>query len=161
VAERSESGEPTPERVAEMVRSLAAVMHQSNVTELDLALGALSLRLRRPEYRVLDETASELTSASPMPLLPAERPREHEHVIAAPMIGTFYAAPTPGSPPFITEGDEVVAGQTIGIIEAMKIMNEIVADRSGIVTAILVANGEPVEYGSPLARLSPRGGGRS
>jgi acetyl-CoA carboxylase biotin carboxyl carrier protein len=157
VSHRAESEEPSPERVAEMVRSLAAVMHQSNVTELDLALGALSVRLRRPEHGAICEAVPAPASAGAVPPVSTER----EHVITAPMIGTFYAAPTPGSPPFIAEGDEVVAGQTIGIIEAMKIMNEIVADRSGVVTAILVSNGEPVEYGSPLALLAPRGGSRS
>jgi acetyl-CoA carboxylase biotin carboxyl carrier protein len=141
-----------------MVRSLAAVMHQSNVTELDLALGALSLRLRRPEYGPSGESALAPPNSGPLPPLPDGR--DHEHVITAPMIGTFYSAPTPGSPPFIAEGDEVVAGQTIGIIEAMKIMNEIVADRSGVITAILAANGEPVEYGSPLVRLAARRGDR-
>jgi acetyl-CoA carboxylase biotin carboxyl carrier protein len=70
------------------------------------------------------------------------------------MIGTFYASPTPGAPPFVSEGDEVLAGQTIGIIEAMKIMNEIASDRSGMVDEILVSNGQPVEYGSPLMRLA-------
>jgi acetyl-CoA carboxylase biotin carboxyl carrier protein len=79
-------------------------------------------------------------------------------LITAPMIGTFYAAATPGAQPFVVEGDEVYVGQTIGIIEAMKIMNEIAADRAGVVEAILVGNGQPVEYGSPLMRL---GVGRS
>jgi acetyl-CoA carboxylase biotin carboxyl carrier protein len=69
------------------------------------------------------------------------------------MIGTFYASPTPGASPFVSEGDEVFIGQTIGIIEAMKIMNEIAADRSGTVAAILVSNGQPVEFGSPLFEL--------
>jgi acetyl-CoA carboxylase biotin carboxyl carrier protein len=75
-------------------------------------------------------------------------------LITAPMIGTFYAAATPGAQPFVAEGDEVYVGQTIGIIEAMKIMNEISADRAGVVEAILVGNGQPVEYGSPLMRLA-------
>ena len=85
-------------------------------------------------------------------------PDPPEILITAPMIGTFYAAATPGAPPFVVEGDEVYIGQTIGIIEAMKIMNEIAADRTGVVEAVLVSNGQPVEYGSPLMRL---GAGRS
>jgi len=72
------------------------------------------------------------------------------------MIGTFYTSATPGAPPFVTEGDEVYVGQTIGIIEAMKIMNEIAAEGTGLVEAVLVGNGQPVEYGSPLMRLKPR-----
>ena len=140
-----------------MVRTLAAVMHESLVTELDLAFGALSVRLRRPAEADQIETGPLPVAARPSAPVTAER----EHVITAPMIGTYYAAPTPGSSPFIAEGDEVAAGQTIGIIEAMKIMNEIVADRGGIVTAVLVTNGEPVEYGTPLARLAPRRADRS
>jgi len=70
------------------------------------------------------------------------------------MIGTYYASPNPGTPPFIAVGDAVQIGQPVGIIEAMKIMNEISADRSGIVEAVLVENGQPVEYGTPLLRLA-------
>ena len=78
-----------------------------------------------------------------------------EHVITAPMIGTFYASPSPGDPPFVEVGDPIEVGLVIGIIEAMKIMNEITADRSGVVSAVLVGNAQPVEYGSPLLRLQP------
>jgi acetyl-CoA carboxylase biotin carboxyl carrier protein len=74
------------------------------------------------------------------------------------MIGTYYAAPSPGDAPFVQIGDEVEVGQAIGIIEAMKIMNEIIADRSGIVLEVLVENAQPVEYGSPLLRLGEQAG---
>jgi acetyl-CoA carboxylase biotin carboxyl carrier protein len=70
------------------------------------------------------------------------------------MVGTFYTSPTPSAPPIVTVGDYVVAGQTIGIIEAMKIMNEITTDRAGVVMEFLVDNAQPVEYGSPLLRVS-------
>jgi acetyl-CoA carboxylase biotin carboxyl carrier protein len=149
---RTSDAEPVPtapERVADLVQSLAAVMRQSSITELDLNLGDVSLRLRRPtsdhdggEMRLENQS---LTSTEPDP---------PEVLITAPMIGTFYAAATPGAQPFVAEGDEVYVGQTIGIIEAMKIMNEIAADRAGIVEEILVGNGQPVEYGSPLMRLA-------
>jgi acetyl-CoA carboxylase biotin carboxyl carrier protein len=153
---RTSDAEPVPtapERVADLVQSLAAVMRQSSITELDLDLGDVSLRLRRPtsdhdggEMRLENQS---LTSTEPDP---------PEVLITAPMIGTFYAAATPGAQPFVAEGDEIYIGQTIGIIEAMKIMNEIAAYRAGVVEAILVGNGQPVEYGSPLMRL---GVGRS
>ncbi|HEX5991146.1 MAG TPA: biotin/lipoyl-containing protein [Thermomicrobiales bacterium] len=149
----SEPGPPDPEQVADLVQSLATVMRQSSITELDLDLGDVSVRLRRPapdhdggEMRLDNQPVATTESTSP------------EILITAPMIGTFYAAPTPGAQPFVVEGDEVYVGQTIGIIEAMKIMNEIAADRAGVVEAILVGNGQPVEYGSPLMRL---GAGRS
>ena len=75
--------------------------------------------------------------------------------MTAPMIGTYYASPSPGDPPFVQVGDAVEVGQTIGIIEAMKIMNEIAADRNGVVAEVLVANSQAVEYGSPLIRIVP------
>ena len=149
----SESGPPDAERVADLVQSLATVMRQSSITELDLDLGDVSLRLRRP---VPDHDGGEMRLEN-QPLVSRE-PDPPEILITAPMIGTFYAAATPGAQPFVVEGDEVYVGQTIGIIEAMKIMNEIAADRAGVVEAILVGNGQPVEYGSPLMRL---GAGRS
>jgi acetyl-CoA carboxylase biotin carboxyl carrier protein len=74
------------------------------------------------------------------------------------MVGTYYKAPEPGADPYVKMGSRVTTGQTVCIIEAMKIMNEIAADRAGVVEAILVGNGQPVEYGSPLMRL---GAGRS
>jgi len=75
--------------------------------------------------------------------------------VAAPLVGVFYAAPSPGAPPFVHVGDRVAAGQTIGIIEAMKLMNKIAADAAGIVTEILAANGQQVEFGQELVRIRP------
>ncbi len=128
-------------------------MRQSSITELDVDLGEVSVRLRRPAP---DHDGGEPRQENQSPAATELDPPEI--LITAPMIGTFYAAATPGAQPFVVEGDEVYVGQTIGIIEAMKIMNEIAADRAGTVEAILVGNGQPVEYGSPLMRL---GAGRS
>lgn len=75
------------------------------------------------------------------------------HIVTSPMIGTFYAAPAPGEPAFVKVGDQVAQGDTIGIVEAMKIMNEIAADRAGRVVEVVATNGETVEYGSPLVRI--------
>ena len=108
------------------MQSLAAVMRQSSITELDLDLGDVSVRLRRPTS---NHDGGELRLEN-QSLAPTE-PDPPEVLITAPMIGTFYAAATPGAQPFVAEGDEVYVGQTIGIIEAMKIMNEIAADRAG------------------------------
>ncbi|HUG17233.1 MAG TPA: biotin/lipoyl-containing protein [Thermomicrobiales bacterium] len=71
------------------------------------------------------------------------------------MIGTFYSSPAPGEPPFVVAGDHIEEGQTIGIIEAMKIMNEIASDRAGTVVELVATNAQPVEFGSPLVRLDP------
>jgi len=77
------------------------------------------------------------------------------YVVTAPMVGTFYRSTSPTDPPFVQPGDRVEAGQLIGIIEAMKIMNEITADRSGTVLEVIADNATAVEYGSPLIRLGP------
>jgi acetyl-CoA carboxylase biotin carboxyl carrier protein len=86
---------------------------------------------------------------------PPSAPGDDLHVIKSPIVGTFYAAPTPESGPFVKVGDTVQAGQTVCIIEAMKLMNEIEAEISGEVARILVENGQPVEYGEPLFALRP------
>ena len=88
---------------------------------------------------------------------PAAAPADDLHVIKSPIVGTFYAAPNPESGPFVKVGDTVQAGQTVCIIEAMKLMNEIEADISGEVARIMVENGQPVEYGEPLFALRPTG----
>jgi acetyl-CoA carboxylase biotin carboxyl carrier protein len=139
---------PSPERVADLVRALAGVMQQDSVTELDLELGALTLRMRRAVGAPVHASAPVVPDAEAAPPIPPG------HVVSAPMVGTFYSSPTPSSPAFVAVGDHVVAGQTIGIIEAMKIMNEITTDRSGVVVEFLVDNAQPVEYGSPLIRVS-------
>ena len=153
----TDSSALSAEDVAELVKSLASAMRQSDISELDLEAGTLSLRLRRNAGASLHDLASYSEPRDPVAVA---APPDH-HVIAAPMIGTFYAYPTPGAPPFVREGDDVFVGQTVGIIEAMKIMNEIAADRSGTVAAVLVSNGQPVEYGSPLFELSQTRGARS
>jgi acetyl-CoA carboxylase biotin carboxyl carrier protein len=78
------------------------------------------------------------------------KPKPNEHVITAPMVGTFYASPSPGAKPFIEIGDEVKVGQVLCIIEAMKMMNQIEADRAGRITSIMARSGDPVEFGQPL-----------
>ena len=81
---------------------------------------------------------------------PAAKPKPNEHVITAPMVGTFYASPSPGAKAFIEIGDEIKVGQVLCIIEAMKMMNQIEADKAGKVTSIMASNGDPVEFGQPL-----------
>jgi acetyl-CoA carboxylase biotin carboxyl carrier protein len=81
---------------------------------------------------------------------PAAKAKPNEHVITAPMVGTFYGAPSPGAKPFIEIGDEIKVGQVLCIIEAMKMMNQIESDKAGRVTSIMARNGDPVEFGQPL-----------
>ena len=156
--ETGESTEPSIAELRETMEALIGMMSAGGISKLDLTFGSVSIRLRG-NGRV---PGSERVDA--LPLVPLDLPRSDDssplldeagHVITAPMIGTYYASPSPSEPPFVRLGDAVEIGQIVGIIEAMKIMNEIAADRAGVVAAILVDNGQAVEYGSPLLQLSP------
>jgi acetyl-CoA carboxylase biotin carboxyl carrier protein len=103
------------------------------------------------------ETAPAAASEPSSSASPASPPADDLHTIKSPIVGTFYASPNPESQPFVKTGDMVEAGQTVCIIEAMKLMNEIEAEISGEVVRILVENGQPVEYGEPLFALRPTG----
>jgi acetyl-CoA carboxylase biotin carboxyl carrier protein len=142
------------EDLTETVRSLAELMSEHGLTKLDLKLGAVTIRMRSGGD-VNGQPEPAVTSPPIAQVSPPATPVEEGYAITAPMIGTFYSSPAPGEPPFVQVGDHVEVGQVIGIIEAMKIMNEIAADRSGVVKEILVANAQAVEYGSPLIRLLP------
>ncbi|GAA2204479.1 hypothetical protein GCM10009850_003840 [Nonomuraea monospora] len=91
----------------------------------------------------------------PPPPGDAEEAEDGSWRVHAPMVGTFYHAPQPGAEPFVREGDAVAAGQQVGVIEAMKLMNAVTAERAGVVTEILVPDATPVEYGRPLIVLRP------
>lgn len=135
------------------VRELISLMGKGGISELDLTSGDVSIRLRgaAPAAAI---TATSTSPANGEASSMASEMEHQGHVVTAPMIGTYYAAPSPGEGPFVQIGDEVEVGQVIGIIEAMKIMNEIVADKPGVVADILVENAQAVEYGSPLVRLT-------
>jgi acetyl-CoA carboxylase biotin carboxyl carrier protein len=151
--QQSESRTPTNE-VIESVRELISMMARGGISELDVTTGDVSIHLR-------GQVETVYTSAPPTYAAPAtqqvvlidEEPQGN--LITSPMIGTFYSAPSPGEASFVKIGDEVEVGQVIGIIEAMKIMNEITADHSGVIVEALVQNAQPVEYGSPLYRVAP------
>ncbi|MBM3278911.1 MAG: acetyl-CoA carboxylase biotin carboxyl carrier protein [Candidatus Handelsmanbacteria bacterium] len=112
------------------------------------------IRLRRLGTAI----APKRERARPQPLAPAPEAApaaDGLHLILAPMVGTFYRAPSPEADPFVRQGERIRPGQTICLIEAMKIMNEIEADLGGEVAEILVGNGEPVEYNQPLIKVRP------
>jgi acetyl-CoA carboxylase biotin carboxyl carrier protein len=133
------------------VRELISMMGKGGINELDLSTGELTIRLRGSSGTVTSSAHHSSTTVNVSSTQPAE---EEGHLVTAPMIGTYYASPSPGEAPFVQVGDEVEVGQVVGIIEAMKIMNEIISDRSGIVLQVMVENAQPVEYGSPLIRLA-------
>ncbi len=142
-----------PQPVIEAVGTLIALMGRGGIHELDLSFADVSIRLRGQPVNTGPQTTIE---AAPVVV---DAPVTEAFVeplatIAAPMIGTFYASPAPGEAPYVRVGDHVEVGQTIGIIEAMKIMNEIAADHAGVVREVLTATGQAVEYGSPLLRVA-------
>jgi acetyl-CoA carboxylase biotin carboxyl carrier protein len=148
------------------LKKLIDLVEESGVAELEVTEGEEKVRIVKggagreaPPYGVAPalapypmQPASASTVSAPVsPAAPAPAPAAAEgHVLKAPMVGTFYRAATPGAKPFAEIGDTVKAGQTVCIIEAMKLMNEIEADKDGTIKAILAENGQPVEYGEPL-----------
>ncbi|MCC6792598.1 MAG: acetyl-CoA carboxylase, biotin carboxyl carrier protein [Thermomicrobiales bacterium] len=147
-----EQSAPRLSEVAEIVRSLVETMRANGLTKLDVEVGDVKIELRAGGSR---EVVAESQPAVDrhLPAIPLPAPSDTGHLVRAPMIGTFYTSAAPGEPPFVRLGDRVEPGQVIGIIEAMKIMNEIVSDRGGVVTELIAGNAQPVEYGSPLVRL--------
>lgn len=119
-------------------------------------LVSASVRIADCVLEVTWGPAPESRYGAPVPLQIPEPSSSEEagSVICAPLVGTFYVAPEPGAPPYVNVGDRVEVGQTVGIVEAMKLMNPVVADRPGVVRAVLVGNGEPVEFEQPLVRLA-------
>lgn len=136
--------------VAELVRALAALLDEVNLTEIEYGDGARRVRVTRASPAILaaaPAVAPALSSAR-TPAAP-----ELSGTVKAPMVGTVYLAPQPDAAPFIKVGDRVSAGQTLLIVEAMKVMNNIAAPHAGRVAAILVTDGTPVEYDQPLLVL--------
>jgi acetyl-CoA carboxylase biotin carboxyl carrier protein len=130
----------------ELIRSLAALLDETGLTEIEYAEGDCRVRVSRGTA-----AAAEAAPSRPAPAAPVRAsPVEHEGALTAPMVGTAYLSPQPGASPFVRLGDTVVEGQPLLIIEAMKVMNEIRAPRSGRIAQILVEDAQPVEYGAPL-----------
>jgi acetyl-CoA carboxylase biotin carboxyl carrier protein len=146
------------------VRRLVEMMKEHDLAEIDLRQGDQRVRLRRGAEPMISMPAPTAVSA-PQPASHAEPPAEKPAVATAggdlavvksPMVGTFYGAPNPESPPFVKVGDHVGPESIVCIIEAMKVFNEIPAEISGKVTAVLVENGAPVEFGQPLFKVDTR-----
>ncbi len=148
----------------ETLQQLIDLVGEDQVREIEIERGVLGLRKIRVAAGISASTVQPVSQASTASqsadadeISVAAEPDETEglHSISSPMVGMFYRAPNPDSPPFAEEGDVVSVGQTICIIEAMKIMNEIEADAKGRVVRVLVENGNPVEYNTPLFLIEP------
>jgi len=136
------------------VRKLIELIETSGVTEIEIHEGEESVRISRFQMQSsvpvtqLTTEIPKVVQASLAPELTEEK--TPEHIIKSPMVGTFYKAPSPTTKPFVEKGKMVNEGDTLCIIEAMKILNQITADKAGVITKIFVDNGAPVEYGEPL-----------
>jgi oxaloacetate decarboxylase (Na+ extruding) subunit alpha len=147
---------------AERIRELVRIVQESGVGEVTIEEGGMRVSVRRtpePIESVLASTGAELSAPAGEEALSALGPSADGMIrVEAPMVGTFYRAPQPGAPPFVQEGDAVAAGQTLCVLEAMKLLNEVKAEAEGIVHAIHARNAEAVEYGQLLFELEPVNG---
>jgi acetyl-CoA carboxylase biotin carboxyl carrier protein len=140
----------------QLIRDLAGILDDTNLTEIEVELGDLKVRVSRHAQAVHSVHApahyappAPASASSPVQA-PAPVADPSKNAVPSPMVGTAYLAPSPDAKPFIEVGQAVKEGQTLLIIEAMKTMNQIPSPRSGAVTAILIEDGQPVEYGMPL-----------
>jgi len=140
------------------VKKLIELLEESGIAEIEIKEGEEAVRISRmPTGAYATHAPAPVMMAPPVtpvaiaaPIEAPAKPRPNEHVVTAPMVGTFYAAATPGAKAFVDIGDEVKIGQVLCIIEAMKMMNQIEADKGGKVTSVMAQNGDPVEFGQPL-----------
>jgi acetyl-CoA carboxylase biotin carboxyl carrier protein len=151
------------------LKKLIDLVQESGIAELEITEGEEKVKIVKGGEATVTPTGpaaapAAATAGAPAPVAPAaaaaaaaavaaaapEEPTPSGHVLKAPMVGTFYRSASPESKPFVEVGQNVKAGETVCIIEAMKLMNEIEADATGMIKAILVENGQPVEYGQPL-----------
>jgi acetyl-CoA carboxylase biotin carboxyl carrier protein len=144
-----------------LVRDLAKVLNDTGLTEIEVERGPLKIRVAKavlapPPTLVASTPPAAVAAAAPAPPSPASRPAGE--TVKSPMVGTVYLQSQPGAAPFVKVGDRVSQGQTLLLVEAMKTMNPIVAPTAGIIMELLVADGQPVEYGEALAVVGPAGG---
>jgi acetyl-CoA carboxylase biotin carboxyl carrier protein len=147
------------------IKKLIELLEESGIAEIEIKEGEEAVRISRMPAasavaQPLPGVAPAMVPAAPAAAagsaaLPAAesapaKPKPNEHVITAPMVGTFYGSPSPGAKPFVEIGDEIKEGQVLCIIEAMKMMNQIEADRAGRIASVMARNGDPVEFGQPL-----------
>jgi acetyl-CoA carboxylase biotin carboxyl carrier protein len=147
------------------VQKLIELLEESNIDELEIKEGEESVRISRnsaakgmmvPQYMQQPMAMAPAAAAPAAPVAeaaPAEAQGPSGHLIKSPMVGTFYRSPSPSSPAFVEVGQHVKAGDVICIVEAMKMMNQIEADKSGVIEAILVDDAEPVEFDQPLITI--------
>lgn len=141
------------------LKKLIDLVEASGIAELEITEGEEKVRISKgmagapmmmAAPQMMHALAQVAAPAAPAPAAEAAPAEPEGHVVRSPMVGTFYRAPSPGAKAFVEAGQSVTSGDTLCIIEAMKLLNEIEADQGGVIKAILVENGQPVEYGEPL-----------
>ena len=142
------------------VKKLIELLEESGIAEIEITEGEEGVRISRfpkggmpmmaPMQYALAAPAPQVAPPAPEAAAPSAPEAPKGHTVIAPMVGTFYASPAPGAPAFAEVGSVVAVGDTLCIIEAMKMMNQIEADKAGRIAAVLAKNGDPVEYGQPL-----------
>ena len=142
------------------VKKLIELLETSDIAEIEIKEGEEAVRISRSSSVMTTVVAPATASAAapaPSPVAAGEEKLAPQttsgHVVSSPMVGTFYRSPSPSSPPFVEIGTHVKAGDVVCIIEAMKMMNQIEAEKAGIIEAILVNDGEPVEFDQPLVTI--------
>jgi len=146
------------------VKKLIELLEESNIDEIEIKEGEESVRISRNGAQALNMAAraAPAYAAAPTPPLPApaaapptqSAPADTGHSLRSPMVGTFYRSPSPSSAAFVEVGQTVKVGDVVCIVEAMKMMNQIEADKAGTIAAILVENGQPVEFDQPLFSIA-------
>jgi len=137
------------------VKKLIELLEESDVAEIEIHEGEESVRISRhgtspAQFLMQSPTAPPAAPAAGVPTAPITQEPDEKNMVRSPMVGTFYRSPSPGSSPFVVEGSDVKVGDTLCIIEAMKILNQIECERAGSIKRIMVENGQPVEYNQPL-----------
>ncbi len=142
------------------VKKLIELLETSDIAEIEIKEGEEAVRISRASRvqpaAVVPAPAAAALAPAPAAKAESEPPApaaETGELVESPMVGTFYRAPAPSSPPYVEVGQQVKEGDVIGIVEAMKMMNQIESEFSGVVAAILVEDGKPVEFGQPLVRI--------
>lgn len=144
------------------IKKLIELLDETGISEIEIKEGEESVRLSRYSHQPIDTHSMRYTPppAAPLPAptptasaaaaVESTAPQANGHKVRSPVVGTMYTSPSPEAPPFVTIGQSVKAGDILCIVEAMKMFNEIEADRAGKIVAILASNGDPIEYDQPL-----------
>jgi oxaloacetate decarboxylase alpha subunit len=153
---RDDRGETTLEETREQrIRELVRIVQESGVAEVEIEDEGMRVSVRRADERAALQLGTPLADDEPSELPVEPAAPSGSIAVESPMVGVFYRAPEPGRPPFVEVGDVVTPGQTLCLLEAMKLFNELKADAAGRVAAIHVENGSPVEFGQLLFELEP------